>query len=62
MLADVEQIQAVALDRLALNAAETSAQRGKIALTRLRYLEARSTSRLPRLGCRAGMRASVWST
>src|SRR4051812_10268691 len=40
LLAAVEQRQTAALDRLALNAAETSAQRGKLALTRLRYLEA----------------------
>src|SRR3954451_14716229 len=40
LLAQVEQRQTAALDRLALNAAETSAQRGQVALTRLRYLEA----------------------
>ena len=40
LLAAVEQIQSAALDRLALNAAETSAQRGQVALTRLRYLDA----------------------
>src|SRR3954447_3581396 len=52
MLADVERIQTAALNRLALNAAETSAQRGRITLTRLRYLEAArhfgtAASRLP---------------
>src|SRR3954465_2583764 len=52
MLADVERIQTAALNRLALNAAETSAQRGRIALTRPRYLEAArhfgtAASRLP---------------
>src|SRR4051794_4899833 len=40
LLAEVEKIQTEALDRLALNAAETSAQRGQVALTRLRYLDA----------------------
>jgi tetratricopeptide (TPR) repeat protein len=40
VLADVETEQRRALDRLAVNAAETSAQRGEIALTRLRYAEA----------------------
>jgi tetratricopeptide (TPR) repeat protein len=39
LLADVETEQRHALDRLALNAAETSARRGEIALTRLRYAE-----------------------
>ena len=39
-LAKVEALQTAALDRLALNAAETSAQRGGVALTRLRYAEA----------------------
>ena len=40
LLADVETEQRGALDRLAVNAAETSAGRGEIALTRLRYAEA----------------------
>jgi tetratricopeptide (TPR) repeat protein len=40
MLADVETEQRRALDRLAVNAAETSARRGEIALARLRYTEA----------------------
>ena len=40
LLADVETEQRRALDRFAVNAAETSAQRGEIALTRLRYAEA----------------------
>jgi tetratricopeptide (TPR) repeat protein len=40
LLADVEDEQRLGLDRLAVNAAETSAQRGEIALTRLRYAEA----------------------
>jgi tetratricopeptide (TPR) repeat protein len=40
LLADVETEQRRALDRLALNAAETATQRGEIALTRLRYAEA----------------------
>ena len=40
LLADVETEQRRALDRLAVNAAETSARRGEIALTRLRYSEA----------------------
>src|SRR2546430_7588668 len=40
LLAEVETEQRRALDRLAVNAAETSAQRGEIALTRLRYAEA----------------------
>src|SRR5215468_2517298 len=39
-LADVEMEQRRALDRFAVNAAETSARRGEIALTRLRYAEA----------------------
>jgi tetratricopeptide (TPR) repeat protein len=40
LLAEVETQQRRALDRLALNAAETAGQRGDIALTRLRYAEA----------------------
>jgi hypothetical protein len=40
LLADVETEQRRALDRLAVNAAETSAQRGEIARARLRYAEA----------------------
>jgi tetratricopeptide (TPR) repeat protein len=40
LLAAVEIEQRGALDRLAVNAAETSARRGDIALTRLRYAEA----------------------
>ena len=40
LLADVETEQRRALDRLAVNAADTSARRGEIALTRLRYREA----------------------
>jgi tetratricopeptide (TPR) repeat protein len=40
LLADVETEQRHAHDRLAVNAAETSARRGEIALTRLRYSEA----------------------
>src|SRR5215831_2237509 len=40
LLADVETEQRRALDRLAVNAAETSARRGDIALARLRYIEA----------------------
>jgi len=40
LLADVETEQRQALDRFAINAAETSAQRGEIALTRLRYADA----------------------
>jgi tetratricopeptide (TPR) repeat protein len=39
-LADVETEQRRAHDRLAINEAETSARRGEIALTRLRYAEA----------------------
>src|SRR5436190_3300054 len=40
LLADVEIEQRLGLERLAVNAAETSARRGDIALTRLRYGEA----------------------
>jgi tetratricopeptide (TPR) repeat protein len=40
LLADVETEQRLGLDRLAVDAAETSARRGEIALTRLRYAEA----------------------
>jgi hypothetical protein len=40
LLADVETEQRRSLERLAVNAAETSARRGEIALTRLRYAEA----------------------
>src|SRR6516162_7024768 len=40
LLADVETEQRRALDRLAVNAAETSARRGEISLARLRYIEA----------------------
>src|SRR5262245_65636761 len=37
LLADVEAEERHALDRLLVNAAETSVRRGEIALTRLRY-------------------------
>jgi hypothetical protein len=40
ILAAIEKIQTEALERLALNAAQTTAQRGDVALTRLRYLDA----------------------
>ena len=40
LLADIERHQTSALDRLAANAAETSAQRGQLAVARLRYPEA----------------------
>src|SRR5262249_21916864 len=40
LLADIEMEQRRSLNRFAINAAETSAQRGEIALTRLRYREA----------------------
>jgi tetratricopeptide (TPR) repeat protein len=40
LLAAVEKEQRRDLDRLALNAADTSARRGQLALTRLRYSEA----------------------
>src|SRR5438034_1546188 len=40
LLAEVETEQRGALDRVAVNAAETSVRRGEIALTRLRYTEA----------------------
>jgi hypothetical protein len=40
ILAKVEKIQDEALDRLALNAAQTAAQLGDVALTQLRYREA----------------------
>ncbi|SOR32398.1 Tetratricopeptide domain protein (fragment) [Methylorubrum extorquens] len=40
LLAKVQTAQDVAADRLALKAAETAAQRGRLALTRLRYDEA----------------------
>ena len=40
LLAEVETEQRRALDRLAVNAAETSARRGEISLARLRYTEA----------------------
>jgi len=40
ILTAIEKIQTEALDRLALNAAQTTAQRGDVASTRLRYSEA----------------------
>jgi hypothetical protein len=40
ILAVIEKNQTEALDRLALNAAQTTAQRGDVALARLRYLDA----------------------
>src|SRR5262249_27114915 len=40
LLARVETEQRLALDRLAVNAAETIARRGQIAYTRLRYVDA----------------------
>jgi tetratricopeptide (TPR) repeat protein len=40
ILATIEKAQTEALDRLALNAAQTTAQRGDVALGRLRYLDA----------------------
>jgi tetratricopeptide (TPR) repeat protein len=39
-LAEVEKIQTEALERLALNASQTTAQRGDVALAQLRYLDA----------------------
>ena len=39
-LAEIEKIQTAELDRLALNAAQTTAQRGDVALTQLRYPDA----------------------
>ena len=52
LLRQVEEIQTEPLSRLALNAAETNARRGEVALTRLRYLEAvghfgKAASRVP---------------
>ena len=40
LLAAIEKIQSEALDRLALNAAQTSSQRGDVALAQLRYRDA----------------------
>ncbi|WP_458425123.1 hypothetical protein [Methylorubrum extorquens] len=40
LLAEAEAAQVSVIDRLALNAAETAAQRGRVALTRLHYMEA----------------------
>jgi tetratricopeptide (TPR) repeat protein len=40
LLAEVEKIQTGALERPALNAAQTTAHRGDLALTRLRYVDA----------------------
>jgi hypothetical protein len=40
ILAAIEKIQTGALDRLALNTAQTTAQRGDVALARLRYVDA----------------------
>ncbi len=40
VLAAIEKIQSEALDRLALNAAQTTAQRGGVALAQLRYRDA----------------------
>jgi hypothetical protein len=40
ILAAIEKIQTEALDRLAVNAAQTTAQRGDVALAQLRYPEA----------------------
>jgi tetratricopeptide (TPR) repeat protein len=39
-LSAIEKIQTAEVDRLALNAVQTSAQRGAVALTRLRYVDA----------------------
>lgn len=40
LLASIEKIQSAALDRLALNAAQTAGQRGDVALAQLRYRDA----------------------
>ena len=40
ILAEIEKVQTEALDRFALNAAQTTAQRGDVALGRLRYVDA----------------------
>jgi tetratricopeptide (TPR) repeat protein len=52
LLAAIDEIQVASIDRLARSAAETSARRGEVALTRLRYNEAArhyavAVSRLP---------------
>ena len=56
LLADVEMEQGRSLDRFAVNAAETSARRGEIALTRLRYAEA---AMLPPCGDASSSRCSA---
>jgi hypothetical protein len=40
ILAEIEKMQTEALDRAALDAAQTTTQRGDLAMTRLRYLDA----------------------
>jgi outer membrane PBP1 activator LpoA protein len=54
-LAAIEKIQTEALDRLALNAAQTTAQRGVVALTGCATPKRRSTSPKLRQRCRKGM-------
>jgi hypothetical protein len=57
LLADVDAEQGKAVEKLQANRAETSAQRGEIALTRLRYAEAAKHFEPPRV-CRRPFRSS----
>jgi hypothetical protein len=59
ILAEVEKIQDEALERLALNAAQTAAQLGDVALAQLRYREAAGTLPGQWQKCRRGMKMSV---
>lgn len=62
ILAAIEKIQTEALDRLALNSAQTTAQRGDLALTRLRYLDAAQRFAEAAAKGRKGMKSSVGNT
>ena len=56
------KVQTEALDRLALNAAQTTAQRGDLALAQLRYPEAAGTLPGRRRKCRKGTKTNAGNT
>jgi len=62
MLAKVEKIQDEALERLALNAAQTAAQLGDLALAQLRYPEEQGTLPGRRQRCCKGMKTNAGIT
>lgn len=62
ILAAIEKIQALEIDRLALNAAQTAAQRGDVALTRLGYFDAAQRFAEAAAKVPPGMRANAGDT